>query len=54
MNLSLLKDIDDNNQVQQMNLDRVNETMRENIDLKARIEHLEHVIQQLQSETETI
>ncbi|CAM4895542.1 unnamed protein product [Rotaria socialis] len=54
MNLSLLKDINDNNQVQQMNLDQVNETMRENIDLKARIEHLEHVIQQLQSETETI
>ncbi|CAF1031218.1 unnamed protein product [Rotaria sordida] len=53
-NLSLSFDANDNNQSQQQLFECLNESKCENADLKDRIQHLEHVILQLQSETETI
>ncbi|CAF1116223.1 unnamed protein product [Adineta steineri] len=44
----------DQKQSEQHLIERFNEVMRENIDLKDRIQNLDHVILQLQSETETI
>ncbi|CAF1189613.1 unnamed protein product [Rotaria sordida] len=54
LNLSLTLNSKDNNQSQQQLLECLNESKGENADLKNRIQHLEHVILQLQSETETI
>ncbi|CAF1093853.1 unnamed protein product [Rotaria sp. Silwood1] len=53
-NSSFSLDSNDNNQSQQQLFEHLNESIRENADLKDRIQHLEHVILQLQSETETI
>ncbi|CAF3118489.1 unnamed protein product [Rotaria sp. Silwood2] len=53
-NISLSFDSNDHNQSQQQLFEHLNESIRENTDLKDRIKHLEHVILQLQSETETI
>jgi len=50
----LSSDSNDNDQSQQQLIERFNRSMHENAELKDRTQHLEHVILQLQSETETI